>query len=281
MKTSNKLLIALAVSLIIIPIIVIAVNVKINYKNEKAFYKNLKGNTDLKSELDGYTVKELPDFSSVNLNDGNDSYVNFVVVNSDKSGIKIPSDLTEMYDIKVDNNNTLQINLKNSDKKLKYSLTAYIYSSSAKNFNISRAAGFTLDIKTDTITVNAKNVNRLNFQELTAINYLKINTDKVGDLNFSNTKINNINIYLNNSNFRSLKSIFQSVNINSVGKSNIEIYGDERDKTKYQINSLAIKTTGITELNIDFVKVAQSTGSLSDSTRISGSASILKSMLKN
>ena len=278
MKTSNKLLIALAVSLIIIPIIVIAVNVKMNYKNEKAFYKNLKGNTDLKSELDGYTIKELPDFSSVNLNDGNDSYINFVVVKSDKSGIKIPSDLIEMYDIKVDNSNTLQIKLKNTEKKLKYSLTAYIYSNSAKNFNIAKAAGFTLDINSDTVTVNAKDVNRLNFQELTAINYLKINTDKVEDLRFSNDKIKNIDIGLNNSNFSSLKSIFQSVNINSAGKSNIEIYGDEKDKSKYQINNLAIKTAGTTELNIDFVKVAQSTGSLSDSTRISGSASILKSM---
>lgn len=281
MKTSNKLLIALAVSLIIIPIIVIAVNVKMNYKNEKAFYKNLKGNTDLKSELDGYTIKELPDFSSVNLNDGNDSYINFVVVKSDKSGIKIPSDLTEMYDIKVDNSNTLQIKLKNTEKKLKYSLTAYIYSNSAKNFNIAKAAGFTLDINSDTVTVNAKDVNRLNFQELTAINYLKINTDKVEDLRFSNDKIKNIDIGLNNSNFSSLKSIFQSVNINSAGKSNIEIYGDEKDKSKYKINNLAIKTAGTTELNIDFIKVAQSLGSLSDSTRISGPASILKSMLKN
>lgn len=281
MKTSNKLLIALAVSLIIIPIIVIAVNVKMNYKNEKAFYKNLKENTDFKSELDGYTIKELPAFSSVNLNDGNDSYINFVIVKSNKSGIKIPSDLTEMYDIKVDNNNTLQITLKNPKKKLKYSLTAYIYSNNARNFNIAKAAGFALDINTDTVTVNAKDVNRLNFQELTTINYLKINTDKVGDLNFSNTKISNINIELNNSNFSSLKSIFQSLNINSTGKSNIEIYGDQGDKTKYQINNLAIKTAGTTELNIDFIKVGQSTGSLSDSTRISGSASILKSMLKN
>jgi len=281
MKTSNKLLIALAVSLIIIPIIVIAVNVKINYKNEKAFYKNLKGNTDLKSELDGYTVKELPKFSSVNLNDGNDSYINFVVVKSDKPGIKIPSDLTEMYDIKVDKNNTLEIILKNADKKLKYSLTAYIYSNDANVFNIAKAAGFTLDINTDSVTVNAKNVDRLNFQELTAINYLNVNTDKVGVLIFSNEKINNINIDLNNSNFSSLKSLFKSVNINSVGKSNIEIYGDKGDKTKYQINSLTIKTTGTTELNIDDVKVGQSTGSLSDSTRISGSAAVLKSMLKN
>lgn len=281
MKTSNKLLIALAVSLIIIPIIVIAVNVKMNYKNEKAFYKNLKENTDFKSELDGYTIKELPAFSSVNLNDGNDSHINFVVVKSDKSGIKIPTDLTEMYDIKVDNNNILQITLKNADKKLKYSLTAYIYSNNVKNFNISKAAGFNLDIKTDTVTLTAKEVNNINFQELTAINYLIVNTDKVKDLRFSNDKINNIDIDLNNSNFNSLKSIFQSVNINSAGKSNIEIYGDEKDKSKYQINNLAIKTAGTTELNIDFVKVAQSTGSLSDSTRISGSASILKSMLKN
>ncbi|MDN3587679.1 hypothetical protein QWY86_13435 [Pedobacter aquatilis] len=279
MKTSNKLLIALAVSLIIIPIIVIAVNVKINYRDTKAFYRNLKENTDFKSELDGYTIKELPQFSAVNLNDGNDSYINFVVVKSDKSGIKIPSDLIEIYNIKVDENNTLQITLKNAEKKLRYSLTAYIYSNKVKAFNISKAGGFTLDIKSDSVQLNAIDVNRISFQDLTEIGFLNIKANKVGDLRFDNAKNSNVNIELNNSNFSTLKSPFQSLSINSFGNSNIEIYGDTGDKTKYKIESLSIKTAGKTELNIDDIKVLKSSGSLSDSTKVNASASIIKSML--
>ncbi|WP_231491068.1 hypothetical protein [Pedobacter sp. Leaf170] len=276
MKTSNKLLIALAVSLIIIPIIVIAVNVKMNYKNEKAFYKNLKENTELKSTLDGYTSKELPQFSAVSLKDGNDAYVNFVIIKSDKPGIKIPTDLMEIYGVKVDNNGILQFELKNADKKLKYSLTAYIYSNNVKAFDIAKATGFTLDIKTDSVIINAKDINRLNFQELTEIDHLKINTDKVADLSFDSNKINNVDVILNNSNFRSLKSMFKTINIDALGKSNIEIYGDAKEK--HQLSDLMIKTAGKTELNIDAIQVLKSSGSLSDSTKVNASASIIKSM---
>ncbi len=278
MKTSNKLLIALAISLIIIPIIVIAVNVKMNYKNEKAFYKNLKGNKELESPLDGYTKKELPQFSAVNLNDGNDAYVNFVVIKSDKSGIKIPTDLMEIYDVNVDNNGILQFALKNAGKKMKYSLTVYIYSNNVKAFDIAKAAGFTLDIKTDSVNINAKDVKRLNFQELTDINYLKIITNKVGDLRFDNAKNGIVNVELNNSNFSTLKSPFQSLTINSTGQSNIEISGDVREKARYEIDELSIKTTGKTELIVEDIQVHKSSGSLSDSTKVNASASIIKSM---
>ncbi|WP_316830636.1 GIN domain-containing protein [Pedobacter aquatilis] len=278
MKTSNKLLIALAVSLIIIPIIVIAINVKVNYKNEKAFYKNLKENTELKSALDGYTSKELPQFSTVSLSDGNDAYINFVVIKSDKPGIKIPTDLMEIYDVKVDNNGILQFVLKNADKKLKYSLTAYIYSNNVKAFDIAKAAGFTLDIKTDSVNINAKDVNRLNFADSTSIKLLSIKADKVGDLRFDNAKNGIVNVELNNSNFSTLKSPFQSLSINSTGQSNIEIFGDNREKTMYKIDELSIKTAGKTELNIDDIRVLKSSGNLSDSTKVNASASIIKSM---
>lgn len=278
MKTSNKLLIALAISLILIPIIVIAVNVKMNYKDSNTFYKNLKENTELNAPLYGYVANEFPEFSAVNVNDGNNAYINFVVLKSDKAGIKIPVDLKALYDIKVDEHNVLQFILKNTNKKLKYNLTVYIYSNHVKSFNLAKAAGFILDIKSDSVQLNITDVKRVSFHELTSIGSLTVKANKVGDLRFDNEKNSNVAIELNNSNFSSLRSPFQSLNIRSVGQSNIDIFGDLNDRNKYKIDHLYIKTAGNTDLKVGNIKINNSSGNLSDSTSVSMSASILKTM---
>lgn len=278
MKTSNKLLIALAISLIIIPIIVIAINVKMNYSDKKTFFKHLKENNNFNSPLEGFESKEMPVFSEVNVNDGNNANIYFVVVKSNKAGIKIPADLTALYDIKVDERNVLQFTLKNTNKKLKYTLTVYIYSNQVKSFNVAKADGFNLDIKTDSVQLNVTDVKRVSFQDLTAIGSLTVKANKVGDLRFDNAKNSAVAIELNNSNFSSLRSPFQSLNIRSAGQSNIDIFGDLNDRNKYKIDHLYIKTAGNTDLKVGNIKVNNSSGNLSDSTSVSMSASILKTM---
>jgi len=278
MKTSNKLLIALAISLIIIPIIVIAINVKMNYSDKKTFFKHLKENNNFNSPLEGFESKEMPAFSEVNIADGDNSYINFNVIESNKSGIKIPEELTRLYDIKVDEHNVLQFTRKNTNKKLNYALTVYIYSNHVKSFDVAKAAGFILDIKSDSVQLNVTEVNRVSFQNLTEIGSLTVKANKVGDLRFDNAKNSNVAVELNNSNFSSLKSPFQSLNIRSMGRSNIEIVGDLNDKNKYRVDNLYIKTSGKSDLNVSNIKVNKSSGSLSDSTSVSMSASILKTM---
>ena len=281
MKTSNKLLIALAALLIIVPILVIAINVNLNYIDKKVFWKQLKDNQSLNSILDGYENKNLPKFTTINFSDGNNAYINLEIIKSEKTGIKIPIGLSEQYDLSVDNNQTLQIKLTHPEKKLKYSVTIYIYTSDIKMLNIEKASGFNLNISTNTIDINAKNVNHLDFTEETKINNLNLNMEKVEDLTFSGTNtIQNIDMKLNESNFSTSKSFFKSLNIVSNGNSNIDISGDKQDKNKYQIDFLSIKTTGKTSLNLEDIKVAKSIGDLSDSTKISMPVFLLKTMFK-
>lgn len=281
MKTSNKLLIALAALLIIVPIIVFAINVNLNYIDKKVFWKQLKDNQSLSSILDGYENKNLPKFTTINFSDGNNAYINLEFIKSEKTGIKIPVGLLEQYDLSVDNNQTLQIKLTHPEKKLKYSVTIYIYTSDVKMLNIGKASGLSLNISTNTININAKNVNHLNFTKETKINNLNLNMQKVQDLLFSdNNTIQNIDMKLNESNFSTSKSFFKSLNIVTIGNSNIDIAGDNQDKDKYQIDFLSIKTTGKTSLNLEDIKVAKSTGDLSDSTKVSMPAFMLKTMFK-
>jgi len=278
MKTSNKLLIALAISLIIIPVIAIAINVKMNYSDKKTFFKHLKENNNFNSPLEGFESKEMPAFSEVNIADGNNSYINFNVIKSNKSGIKIPEELTRLYDIKVDERNVLRFTPKSNNKKLNYALTVYIYSNNVKSFNLAKAAGFTLDIKSDSVQLNVTDVKRVTFQDLTAIGSLTVKANKVGDLRFDNVQNSTVAIELNNSNFSSLRSPFKSLDIRSTGQSNIEIVGDLSDKNNFQIDNLYIKTAGKSGLKVENIKVNKSSGSLSDSTSVSMSASILKTM---
>ena len=278
MKTSNKLLIALAISLIIIPVIAIAINVKMNYSDKKTFFKHLKENNNFNSPLEGFESKEMPAFSEVNIADGNNSYINFNVIKSNKSGIKIPEELTRLYDIKVDERNVLRFTPKSNNKKLNYALTVYIYSNHVKSFNLAKAAGFTLDIKSDSVQLNVTDVKRVTFQDLTAIGSLTVKANKVGDLRFDNVQNSTVAIELNNSNFSSLRSPFKSLDIRSTGQSNIEIVGDLSDKNNFQIDNLYIKTAGKSGLKVENIKVNKSSGSLSDSTSVSMSASILKTM---
>lgn len=282
MKTSNKLLIALAISLIIIPIIVIAIDVKMNYSDKKTFFKHLKENNNFNAPLEGFERKEMPAFSEIDIEDGNNAYINFNIIKSDKSGIKIPVELSQLYDFSVDNNQRLQIKLKQASQKMKNSFTIYVYSNSVKMLSVAKAGGFTLAVSVDSLTMIAKDINRLSFEGSSNVRGLKLTADKVKDLSFFDSKgIKNVNLDLNESNISTSKSLFQSLRINSSGKSDIEIYGDKGHQSKYEIGFLSIQTTGKSNLKLEDLIVHQSSGSLSDSTKVNMPVYILKTMFKN
>lgn len=282
MKTSNKLLIALAVSLIVIPIVVIAINIKVNYRDKKTFFKQLEENNDFNFPLSGFLKKELIAFSAINFVDGNDVHINVEVIKSKKSGIKVPSELANTYDFNVDNKQTLQIKLKKPTKKMKHSITLYIYTSDINMLSISNAAGFTLKISTDSLNMEATHINRLSFDEKTNIKSLKLVSGAVENLNISDTKgIEHIDLVLKGSNFYTSNSAYESLKIHSSGKSNIDIYGDKIDKEKFKIGLLYIETKGSSSLNLENVKVGKSSGSLSDSTKVSMPVKVLRTMFTN
>lgn len=282
MKTSNKLLITLAVSLIVIPIVVIAINIKVNYRDKKTFFKQLEENNDFNFPLSGFLKKELIAFSAINFVDGNDVHINVEVIKSKKSGIKVPSELANTYDFSVDNKQTLQIKLKKPTKKMKHSITLYIYTSDINLLSISNAAGFTLKISTDSLNMEATHINRLSFDEKTNIKSLKLVSGAVENLNISDTKgIEHIDLVLKGSNFYTSNSAYESLKIHSSGKSNIDIYGDKIDKEKFKIGLLYIETKGSSSLNLENVKVGKSSGSLSDSTKVSMPVKVLRTMFTN
>jgi hypothetical protein len=281
MKTSNKLLITLAVSLIIIPIIVIAVNVKMNYKDKKTFADTSKSDRSFSTASEGFKSKALGQFTAVNVGDANDIYLNVKIIKSDKFGIKVPEDLEGQFGFEVDDQGTLQITLKNGKERMHYSPTILIYAGNISKISVAKAGRFELDINSDSLILNAKDVKHLTFETNSILSALELNADHVEDIALSSKGIDMVNANLRASEFKTGEISYKILNIVSAGQSKIEISGDEKDVEKYVVDQLKISTTGKTLLSVGDIKVNNISGSLSDSTMVEMPAIYLKKMLKN
>lgn len=282
MKTSNKLLIILAALLIIIPIIVVAVNVKMNYRDL---------NTSQKDDIENYESfdQKSPDtksletskFSAINIPNANGAYLNIKIIKDEKNGIKIPTDIADNFGFIVDNNGTLQITMKNGDQKLPYSPIIFIYSNNVSQISVAKAGALYIDINADSLTLDAKDMNHLSFESTSKLKVLKINADHVKDIVPGSKNINTIESNINESEFRTGEIDYNGLAINAKGESKIEISGDEESPEKYVIDNLKINTSDHTILSIENVKINHISGNLSDETKIQMPVKYLKQMLKD
>lgn len=282
MKTSNKLLIILAALLIIIPIIVVAVNVKMNYRDL---------NTSQKDDIENYESfdQKSPDtksletskFSAINIPNANGAYLNIKIIKDEKNGIKIPTDIADNFGFIVDNNGTLQITMKNGDQKLPYSPIIFIYSNNVSQISVAKAGALYIDINADSLTLDAKDMNHLSFESASKLKVLKINADHVKDIVPGSKNINTIESNINESEFRTGEIDYNGLAINAKGESKIEISGDEESPEKYVIDNLKINTSDHTILSIENMKIIHISGNLSDETKIQMPVKYLKQMLKD
>lgn len=281
MKTSNKLLISLAASLIIIPIIVVAVNIRMNYQDrnsvKKEYLENYNG-FDKKSPE--FKSLETSKFSALNIPDANDAYLNIKIIKDQKSGIKIPTDVADQFSFLVDNSGTLQITMKSGNQKLPYSPTIFIYGNNISKVSVAKAGGFYIDINADSLILDAKNTNHISFESTAKLKVLKINADHVKDIALSSKDINTIETNINESEFRTGEINYDWLTINSTGESKITITGDEQSPEKYRIHNLKVNTSGGTAFSIENIQVNNISGNFSDETKVQMPVKYLKQMFK-
>lgn len=282
MKTSNKLLIALAVLLIIIPIIVVAVNVKINYQDQNSSQKDYTENYERfdKKSPEAKSL-ETGTFSAINIPNANDAYLNIKIIRDEKTGIKIPTDIADYFSFAVDNNGILQITMKNGNQKLPYSPTIFIYGNNISKISIAKAAALYVDINADSLILEAKDMNHLSFESTARLKVLTINADHVHDIIPGSNSINKIESNINESEFRTGEVNYNWLAISAKGESKIEITGDEKFPEKYKIDNLKINTSDHTALYIENVRINNISGNLSDETKVQMPVKYLKQMLKD
>ncbi|TCD27864.1 hypothetical protein EZ456_07910 [Pedobacter psychrodurus] len=279
MKTSNKLLTALAVLLIIIPIIVVAINVKINYKhsigdsfveeqelNEEPFDKESSGRTSI-------PIKTA--FSSVNIPDAKRNVLQIHFIKSAMSGVKVPTEMKNEISFSVDNMGVLKINVGDKLKTSgyhRYGIAILIYGPNINGLSLNNSTSLVLTAKTDTLNVNMKRSGSLSFGSPITFSV----NDKITRV-INQTDIKQLNVKLDSASFYSSNSSYKSLTITSKNSS-VDIRGDENSNNS--IENLTINTFEKSDIKIENVIVNKMAGSLSDETTVGIPVKYLKQIFK-
>ncbi|MCX2573482.1 hypothetical protein [Pedobacter sandarakinus] len=280
MKKSNKLLIALAISLIIIPIIVVAVNVKLNYRDEKTYRRGEQMLDHFATTTEGYASMAIAEpFNNVEIADAKGRFLNIQIIKDSQSGIKVSDLDKDAITYKVDDQGTLRLDIKDVPTSGGFGLSLIIYVHNLNQVSVAKGSGLSLISTVDSLTLNANALNVVEVQSPSRMNKITIIADGVAKLHFSNNfNISEANLGLNNTNFETEWTSYEQLQINATGNSNLNIAGEEQDQKKFQIENLYIKTEGKSDVRVENIQVNKSSGNLSDSTAVSMSASILKTM---
>jgi hypothetical protein len=282
MKTSNKLLITLAALLIIIPIIVVAVNIKMNYK-ERGIEDSYLGTQQINNETFEQKSKERVSFSlqspfnAVQIKDAKGFSVQLFVKEDNKYGLKIQEKFKNDLKYEVDANGVLQLSIKNfSEDNGIEKIVIVIYCPKISEVSVANSKILEFSAHSDAITLNLDNVENLFLSGDITNNDAKGKTISV----INPTKIGKLYLNLNKSKFSGFTNGFKDLYI-IADKSEIEIGNmDENNKKPFPFDNLSIKTTDTSRVQLQNVNVKSFVGNFSDATTLQIPTSLLKQLFK-
>lgn len=227
MKLSNKLLIAFASSLIVIPLLGMVIVSATQY--EKGTYSQV----DRKIEAFGIASKNMTSlavanpFKSVNVVDAKRMALQVHFIKDDKFGIKVPNYFKELITTAVDANGQLQITIKNNPEGgndgRSYYINIFVYAPNVNALTVDGANDLIIKATSDSLTLNVKNTETIGFEGDTKIKSLKLNTIDVNSINFRENYIESVSLNLFNTNLNIENNSFENVSITSAGNCTIEI----------------------------------------------------------
>ncbi|OWK72441.1 hypothetical protein CBW18_02465 [Pedobacter sp. AJM] len=277
MKTSNKLLIALAALLIIVPILVIATYVKVNYITINEAVKNNEGLTHFNTKTPAFVSHKIDQaFNLININGSEKAILNLTLVENPAYGYKISEDNDQHYQAIVDANGRLNISRKANQDDDKYVLNLVIFAPKFNQLAVADVLQLELNIKLKQLDLDLKNINSVSFDQKTKISQLNVNGDQVNDFSLSHNEVNELKLNMMDVEFRSTSSSYKSLALTLSGKSDITISGDDIDGNKYQIDRLLITDKGSSTISLDKIKVIEAMGNFSDATKINTPARYMK-----
>ncbi|MBB6236624.1 hypothetical protein HDC90_001236 [Pedobacter sp. AK013] len=279
MKTSNKLLITLAALLIIVPIIVVAINAKINYKPSKSggFVEEQEINTEpFAKESPGRTAVPIKNpFTSINIPDARGNALQIHFIKSDVFGVKVPIEMKDAINFSVNNMGVLQIYFDDKAQPSHHhrsDITILIYCQNVSELNLTNSSELVLTAKTDSLNINMKSAGQLSFSSPITLFTSNGKSSKV----INQTDIKQLNINLDSATFYSESNSYKRLNIRCKN-STVDLGGENKSNIDY----LTINTLEKSEIKINKVNINKISGSLSDETTIAMPVKYLKQMLKD
>ncbi|MFN0255117.1 GIN domain-containing protein [Pedobacter ureilyticus] len=279
MKTSNKLLIAFAAALIVVPILSMVVISKAYYIDGKTWANLEKQNDSFDGKSENMEAIALSQFNTINVTDGKEFTFYIRIIKDSKFGVKINKEHKDLIKCNVDKDGKLQISLTDNNIERRY-INLLVYAPKTTGLSVNNASSIDLNAKGDSITINLKKFNDFRFDRDAKFQKASIYAED-GYTNIEeNSAAKSIDLILRNANFRSSGVSFDDLNIASTGKVDIDVFGGKADKEKYVIRNLTLKTTDSANVTFRSIDIEKAKGSLSDQTTVQLPVSTLKQMLK-
>ena len=278
MKLSNKILIAFAASLILIPVLGMIIVSATQYKTGT--------HADLVRQIENFStptknmvsVPISKSFDSINIADGKKITFRINLIKDDKFGIKIPNSLKDQISIHPDANGQLQIEVRASPNDENQYANIYIYCPNVKGISVVNAA-INLTVKQDSININLKKTSSFYFED-TQLNKATINATNCETVNLREDNIKSLTLKLINTNFSTELISYDFLSISTSGKSEIYITGSREKSSNYSIKNLILNTVDQAEVKLENIKVNNCSGKLSDETQVQMPAINLNQMYK-
>lgn len=291
MKTSNKLLITLAIVLLTIPLGIMIVIAKMNRVDSTSYSRLLRGEKTNSAEfnklLDNY---ETTSFSKLQIKGDGNIRLAVRLVQSEKFGIKTTKNLKGLVKHHVDENGQLIIQINDKDY---IEATLLIFSPNLNYLKIDNVSIYDVMAKQDSLTIDVNEATDIKIGYNSAIKNLTLlrNLDflqnknrkspssfTVTNFNISNTAIDNLTANLTTCNLNLESTSLKSLNLNLFA-SKAE-FNNESNNGIPPIQKLTLNSNGKSEVIFKDIKIDSATGDLSDETKIQIPTVNLKQILR-
>ncbi len=286
MKTSNKLLISIAVLFFMVPLLGMMIRSKMYYKSYNVSFNadQSLNNQSFKEKTPGRKAIVINEpFYAVNLVDANNSSVELHLNHEDNYGVKVQDDLADKFGFKVENE-VLNISFKDgfsiNDYRNRVMVTVY----APKFKEVSANHTFNLNIITITDSLNIKLQNCGFFStgkdgDLLTVTKL-VNGDTVKHETFNGTQFKNLNIFLDHSKMAMSPIDLNHLNISAQNNSTVEMEGAGPNVKESVIEHFKLITLGKNEIKINNFNLKELKGEISDDTKLEVPTSMLKRLFK-
>ncbi|WP_426327107.1 hypothetical protein [Pedobacter sp. R-06] len=285
MKTSSKLLIGLALTLLIVPLTVMILIARANRIDNKTYDKMLMGAETTDGAADRY-IKKYPvqAFQNVVINGSESSYLNVKIIANDKFLFKATNDIAPYIGYKVDKEGKLHISLK-AERNYQHG-TLLIFSPNLKGITFNNVSIEALSANTDSLNVEITRGINFRFGEGMKVKNLSLTKKTtydpqyvvIPDITIEDAKIENLRVDINSGFLTINNTPLRNVDL-KLKYAQAEIKNEE-NKNIGPIETLSLNSVGKNDVNFQHIKINAAKGNLSDETTIQIPTVNLKQLIK-
>jgi hypothetical protein len=265
MKTSNKLLIGLAVLIFAIPLTAIVYD-STKYTNADPRLTERRRDTKFNEPTTGYTVTALPAFNSVAISDGQGYHFNLTLIHDTSHGIKVSDSYKDRFSFKINTQGELEVTvLKKPDNSNYRYVNLLIYAQGVEKVTVANISRLAIEGSSPSLTLFAKHVENIYLGSASEFKQFSVSTEAVNSITVNQSQVDRFTADLKNSDFRSNGTSFKKLSLSASGTSEITLNGN-RPQNLATIDSLDLTTLGKANLTITDIQLKEVSGSLSDST---------------